>query len=93
MNTQELERVVEREEVNRFIRRKVRNLAEALACISEIPEGRQIVSIVGNGDERSNVEALQTWVAFELKHCGLCESNELDYLYARLLMVLGDYRS
>lgn len=91
MNVQQLERQFQKEEINRLVRRKIRNLAESLAHIACVAEGRHLVSILGNGDEFSNVEALQTWVAFELKHCGLAEDSELDYLYARLFMVLGDY--
>lgn len=91
MNVQQLERRTEKEEINRVVRRRIRNLAESLAHIAGVAEGRHLVAMLGNGDEFSNVEALQTWVAFEMKNCGLPESNELDYLYARLLMVLGDY--
>lgn len=91
MNVQALEKQFQKEEINRLVRRKIRNLAESLAHIANIAQGRHLVAILGNGDEFSNIEALQTWVAFELKHCSLAESNELDYLYARLLMVLGEY--
>jgi len=91
MNTQQLDRQFQQQEVNRLVKRRIRNLAESLAHLAEVSEGRQLVALIGNGDEFSNIEALQTWVALELKHCGLCEENELDYLYARLFMVLGDY--
>jgi hypothetical protein len=91
MNVQELEMVLVKEELNRLARRRTQNLAAALASIAGIADGRHIVSLIGKGDERSNLEALNTWVAFELKHCKLADENQLDYLYARLLMVLGDY--
>ncbi len=91
MNVQQIERHIEIEEINRVVRRRIRNLAESLAYIAGVAEGRHLVAMLGNGDEFSNVEALQTWVAFELENCGLPKGNELDYLYARLLMVLGDY--
>ena len=91
MNVQALEKQFQKEEINRLVRRKIRNLAESLAHIAGVAQGRHLVAMIGNGDEFSNVEALQTWLAFELRHCGLPENNELDYLYARLLIVLGDY--
>ena len=91
MNTQQLEKEFQQQEIKRLVKRRTRNLAESLAHLIEVSEGRQLVSLIGRGDEYSNIEALQTWVELELKHCGLCQENELDYLYARLFMVLGDY--
>jgi hypothetical protein len=91
MNAQQLKRELQQQEINRIVRRRTRNLAESLAYLAEVSEGRQLVALIGNGDEFSNIEALQTWVAFELKNCNLSEESELDYLYARLFMVLGDY--
>lgn len=91
MNIQALERSIEQQEVSRLVRRRARNLADALAYIARIPQGHALVALIGHGNERTNLEALQTWVDFELKQCGLCEDNELDYLYARLQMVLGGY--
>lgn len=91
MSAQALRREIEEEEINRLMRRRIRNLSDSLVCIAGIPEGRHLVAMIGHGDEISNREALHTWVKFELKQCGLIEENQLDYLYARLLMVLGDY--
>ena len=91
MNIQQLEKHIEKEEINRLVQRRNRNLAESLAHIAGVAEGRHLVALIGNGDEFSNIDALQTWVAFELKRCSLAEDNELDYLYARLLGVLGEY--
>mgnify|MGYP000123582547 CR=1 FL=1 len=78
-------------EINLIAKRRIRNLAVSLAHLANVSEGRQLVALIGNGDEHSNIEALQTWVTFELKHCELSEENKLDYLYARLFMVLSDY--
>lgn len=91
MNMQEFAVEVKNIEVNKHAKRKITNLADSLALLGRIPEGSQLVAIIGKGSERSNIEALRTWVGKELKQCGLCEENELDYLYARLLMILGEY--
>ncbi len=71
--------------------RYIHNLAEALSCIARIPEGRQLACILGTGYERSNKEALTTWIKKELKHCSLDKPSHLDYLYARLLQTFGDH--
>lgn len=91
MNAQQMESVIQQEEINHQVKRKISNLTDSLIVIAGITEGRQLIEMIGAGHERSNTEALHTWVAFELKHCGLCEDNQLDYLYARLMMVLGDF--
>ena len=91
MNVRALRIEIEQEEVNRLVRRRIRNLSDSLFCIAGIAEGSNLVAMIGNGDENSNREAIHTWVSFELKQCGLIEENQLDYLYARLLMVLGDF--
>lgn len=72
-------------------KRYIHNLAEALFCIARIPEGRQLACILGTGDERSNKEALTTWIEKELKHCSLDKPSHLDYLYARLLQTFGEH--
>ena len=72
-------------------KRYTKNLAESLSCIAHIPEGKQLVCIVGKGSELNNIEALTTWIDMELKNCTLDKSSHLDYLYARLLQVFGDH--
>ena len=67
------------------------NLAESLSCIARIPEGKQLVCIIGKGTERNNIEALTTWIDKELKNCTLDQRSHLDYLYARFLQIFGDY--
>ena len=91
MNIQKLENDLRTQEINLIAKRKIRNLAESLAHIANVSEGRQLAALIGSGDEHSNIEALQTWIALELKHYELSEENKLDYLYARLFMVLSDY--
>ncbi len=70
-------------------KRYTRNLAESLSCITRVPEGMQLVCIIGEGNERSNIEALTTWIDKELKNCTLDQCSHLDYLYARLMQKLG----
>lgn len=92
MNIQKLKSEIKKQEKSRLARQKIRNLSESLAYIANIPNGRHLVAIIGNGNETSNIEALQTWIGNELKHRGLSEVNELDYLYARLQTVLVEWR-
>jgi len=68
-----------------------RNLAESLSYIARIPEGKQLVCIVGKGNERNNMEALATWIDKELKNCSLEQCSHLDYLYARFLQLFGEH--
>lgn len=86
-----LEEFENRIAVNTFERRekrRIRNFAETLSHIGQVPEGQQLVELIGDGHERDNTEALCTWVRKELKRCTLDEPNQLDYLYARLLQTI-----
>lgn len=47
-------------------RRAIRNTARALCYSLQIPDGDHLVVLLGNGDERSNFDALQTWVRDQL---------------------------
>lgn len=44
----------------------VRNLASALTVAMNLPRGNQLVMVLGAGDERSNGEAMETWVRVQL---------------------------
>lgn len=68
--------------------RYLRNLAESLAMIAKVPEGRHLIAVIGSGNERSNIEALVTWISAKektlrsLRNIGI---DPLDYLYAEFL--------
>jgi len=72
-------------------KRYTRNLAESLSLITRIPDGKQLVCILGKGDESNNLEALSTWINNELKICTLDQCSHLDYLYARFLQVFDEH--
>lgn len=73
-------------------RQKVSRLASALWTDFRFQEGSQLVYRLGNGSERNNREALQTWVRNNLpKHSG--QEDELARyasLSDALLGVLSD---
>lgn len=71
-------------------KRHTKNLAESLCLIAHIPEGKQLVCIIGKGNERNNLEAVVSWIEQELKSCTLDTGNHLDYLYARFLQEFSD---
>ena len=43
-------------------RRQTRRLAQALQVAFRIPAGRDLVGVLGRGEERDNLEALIVWV-------------------------------
>lgn len=54
---------VMQQELQRKKFRLSRNYAQGLAALLHIdPHGKQLISLVGQGDERSNEEALSHWV-------------------------------
>ena len=88
MNIQEFENRIAENTFERREKRRIRNFAETLSHLGQVPEGSQLVALIGHGEERDNTEALCTWVEKELKRCTLDEPNQLDYLYARLLQTI-----
>ncbi|MFK5891785.1 MAG: hypothetical protein QM504_01030 [Pseudomonadota bacterium] len=89
-----IDSVIETINNQNFVKKQKRytnKLAGSLACIAHIPEGKQLVCIIGNGNENDNIEALTIWIDKELKNCTLDQCSHLDYLYARLLQNLGDH--
>lgn len=55
-------------------RRAVRRLAESLAAATSIAQGSALVMWLGNGDEKSNLDALVTWTGYTLNQLKL-EAN------------------
>ncbi|PVY76878.1 hypothetical protein C8D92_104109 [Tamilnaduibacter salinus] len=51
-------------------RRAIRNTARALCYGLRIPDGDHLVMILGNGDEKTNFDAVQTWVRDQLLMSG-----------------------
>lgn len=75
-------------------RRYCRNAATALMILAYIkPEDCGLVHFLGNGTERTNAEAVYTWVNRNLRVVREVErsgSDPLDYLYAELLRTLPE---
>ncbi|WP_449285366.1 hypothetical protein [Marinobacter sp. PE14] len=72
--------------------RFVRNLASALTVAMNITPGNQLVMALGAGDERSNTEALETWVQFQLVPLrGMTNQQLLAELIERLERQLADH--
>jgi hypothetical protein len=61
---------------------QLRTLSRNLACRLEIQHGRDLVPVLGNGMERNNREALQTWL--NVKSDLLMEATE--QLLAELIL-------
>ena len=72
-------------------KKKIRNLASSLQLLANIDNSNSLVCILGNGDERNNNEALQTWISrtFHLVDENYCDP--LDYYYASLFSELDGY--
>jgi len=88
MNIQEFENRIASNTYERREKRKIRNFAETLSHLGQVPKGSQLVALIGHGEERDNTEALCTWIKKELKRCNLDEPNQLDYLYGRLMQTI-----
>lgn len=72
--------------------RFVRNLASALTVAMNITPGNQLVMALGAGDERSNTEALETWVQLQLVPLrGMTSQQLLAELIQRLERQLADH--
>lgn len=72
--------------------RFVRNLASALTVAMNITPGNQLVMALGAGDERSNTEALETWVQLQLVPLrGMTNQQLLAELIQRLERQLADH--
>lgn len=73
-------------------RNTYRRLAKAMQHAMQIPEGDALVFLIGKGDERSNLEALETWVRETLctleDDCGLAM---LPFLLDRLELTMNQW--
>lgn len=72
--------------------RFARNLASSLAIAVNLAPGNQLVLALGAGDERSNKEALETWVRLQLVPLrGMTNEQLLAELLQRLERQLADH--
>jgi len=90
MTQNEFDQLIDQHFKDRQDERYVRNLSATLAKLIHLPLDHSLVAVLGKGDETDNADALQTWVAKELKSCRLDQGDPLDYLYARILSDLAD---
>lgn len=66
-------------------RRLIRNMAGTLNAAFQIPQGRELVLHLGLGGERSNLEALESWVCRQmLAHRVLPEEESLAWFVWQL---------
>ena len=73
---------------------KVRKLAETLRITLNIPPGQGLVMVLGHGGERNNLEALETWVALNLRAQGLHPNRTaLQPLISALEAYLTDWEA
>lgn len=74
-------------------RRVVRNLAASLCVAVGIhPHEHHMIALLGLGGERSNGEAMETWVFEQLARHRLEASREaLPHLVGKLLQLAADY--
>lgn len=69
--------------------RRHQALADMLALEAHIqPEARHLVPILGKPGDRTNLDALRSWIARELARLDLSGIDVLDYLYARLAIAV-----
>ncbi|QWV13890.1 hypothetical protein ABWH88_09935 [Marinobacter adhaerens] len=70
----------------------VRNLGSSIAVAMNLAPGNQLVLLLGAGDERTNREALETWVRLQLPTLrGMTNQQLLAELIHRLEKLLTDY--
>lgn len=74
--------------------RIVARLSEALIFNLRIPEGIELVSNVGNGNENSNREAIKTWVSKQqINHDDFEVSETLAYLEEKLVYEVNELKT
>ena len=72
-------------------RRMIRNMASALNAAFQIASGRGLVIYLGLGGERSNLEALETWVCQQmLTHRILPSQNSMGWFVRQLESTLNN---
>jgi len=55
--------------------RQIRNIVSCLMAVLNIPEGNHLIMIFGDGHERGNREALETWVRHMLPEIDVDEAE------------------
>jgi len=91
MNPKQLEETIATHLKSKADKRHIKNTAAALFKILKIPMDNSLICCIGNGDEKNNQEALQTWVERELKKFPDDIGDPIDYLYARFCCELAKY--
>ncbi|WP_038030772.1 hypothetical protein [Thioalkalivibrio sp. ALE11] len=62
-----LQQAVFRMAEERSCRRRIERLASALEAAFQIPPGTHLIWVLGDGTERNNREALETWAKHEVR--------------------------
>lgn len=71
-------------------RRMIRNMACALNAAFQIAQGRELVFHLGLGGERSNLEALETWVCQQmLAHKKYPSQESIGWYVSQLELTLN----
>jgi len=96
MTAEQVCQLVSKMEQERDQARQVRKIVSCLMAVLNIPEGNHLVMAFGDGHERDNREALETWVNYMLPELDMDEvEGRLDQLCARIenrIICLGDGR-
>lgn len=73
--------------------RLIERLAEALIFAFHVPDGIQLVAVLGTGTEKDNCEAMKVWVKRNLNELDdLTGQSILHHLQSRLSNCLDDIR-
>jgi len=87
MTAEQVCQLVSKMEQERDQARQVRKIVSCLMAVLNIPEGNHLVMAFGDGHERDNREALETWVNYMLPEL------DMDEVEGRLEMLCRQVKS
>lgn len=70
--------------------KKIRDMASGLRYVLGIPEGKELIYILGQGQEDNNAEAIESWIAEQLMQYPQTDTSGLfERLRTKLSRTLG----
>lgn len=91
MNPKQLEENIATHLKSKTDNRFIKNITATLFKSLKIPMDNSLTCLIGNGNEKDNQEALETWVRKELRKFPDDIGDPIDYLYARFCCELANY--
>jgi len=91
MSPKQLEESIATHLKSKADKRHIKNIAAVLFKCLKIPMDSSLICFIGNGDEKDNHEALETWVKKELQKFPDDIGDPIDYLYAKFCCELTKY--